>query len=198
MSTKMQVLKWKVKRLVSVIVLGILLYFWLRPREFTYKEEIRMANTQPSEVWEYVADFSNMMNLNPTIVDFTVLSESGNYDHWQYTTRYKEHLSHWPYLQNIATARFSVHSNFKNNHYFINSTHTTCFFTGMICLNSNSEFKFSLLKNINVRAAPHTLCEETVNYQCPPLLYLFCKREVVYQRHAIMNNLQVQFAQKKT
>lgn len=60
-------MKWKVKRLVSVILVGILLYFWLRPREFTYKEEIRIVNTQPSEVWEYVADFSNMINLNPTM-----------------------------------------------------------------------------------------------------------------------------------
>lgn len=63
----MQVLRWKVKKLVAIIIVVLLLYLWMRPRKFTYKAEVRLPNTKPSDVWEYVADFSHMINLNPTM-----------------------------------------------------------------------------------------------------------------------------------
>lgn len=38
-----------------------------------------------------------------------------------------------------------------------------------------------------------TVCEEIVRYECPPVFYYFCRREVAYQRDAIMNNLLEHF-----
>lgn len=72
-------------------------------------------------------------------IDFMIIAESGNYEHWQYTTKYTEHLSHWPYLKNIGIGHFSVHSNWRKQHYYINSTHDTCFLPGLMCC------KYSLL-----------------------------------------------------
>lgn len=66
-------------------------------------------------------------------VDFSILSESGTFQHWKYQAQYTEKLSHWPYFKNVATADFSIHSNWRQNLYFINSTHTTCFFAGFYC-----------------------------------------------------------------
>lgn len=63
---------------------------------------------------------------------------------------------------------------------------------------SDSEFKFTLINNINVGATPDTLVEETVNYGCPPFLYVFCRREVAHQRHHIMNNLSTYFFKRSS
>ncbi|GJQ68760.1 hypothetical protein Trydic_g17292 [Trypoxylus dichotomus] len=122
-------------------------------------------------VWEYVADFSNMKRLNPTIIDFTILDESGNYDHWKYSVMYSEHLSHWPYLENHAVAHFGVKADEKNNVFHIESTHRTCLFNGNFCVNSKSTFKF--------------IKESTQDTRC--------QEEVEFQRTAIMKNLQRRF-----
>lgn len=43
-------------------------------------------------------------------------------------------------------------------------------------------------------AGEDTYCLEMVHYQCPPFMGWFCRREVQYQRKAIMENLTLQFA----
>lgn len=60
-------MRWKLRKLVAVTVAILLLYFWIRPRQFTFNADIKVPNVQPNEVWEYVADFSNMIKLNPTM-----------------------------------------------------------------------------------------------------------------------------------
>lgn len=66
------------------------------------------------------------------------------------------------------------HHNFCNVYFFL--------------VDSNSEFKFTENKG-----APGTMCEESVYYQCPVMLSPFCRREVTYQRNAIMHNLKKKF-----
>ncbi|XP_018567311.1 uncharacterized protein LOC108907942 isoform X2 [Anoplophora glabripennis] len=133
-----------------------------------------------------------MKYLNPTIIDFDIVEEKGNYGHWKYSTKYSEKLSHWPYLPNHAIAHFDIQGDSKTHVYYINSTHRTCLFMGIYCLNASSEFKFT-----NSNSSNGAVCEEFVQYQCPSLLSEFCKREVVFQRKSIMNNLRKKFAERK-
>lgn len=63
----MNIMRWKVRKLATVLFGLILLFVFLRPRQFTFNADIKIPQTQPSEVWEYVADFSNMIKLNPTM-----------------------------------------------------------------------------------------------------------------------------------
>lgn len=76
-----------------------------------------------------------MFNFDTVIysVDFKVLAESGNYEHWKYSVAYTENLSHWPYLSNTAIAHFEVKPDAKNELFFINSVHQTCFLRGYLC-----------------------------------------------------------------
>lgn len=53
---------------------------------------------------------------------------------------------------------------------------------------SYSVFKFS---KDNFTGSAH--CEENIQYECPRLLSSFCRREVAFQRNAIMNNLKNHF-----
>lgn len=64
---KMNVLRWKVRKLAVVLLAVILVYFLLKCRQYTINGAIKIKNSPPNEVWEYVADFSNMMELNPTM-----------------------------------------------------------------------------------------------------------------------------------
>ncbi|KAF5288046.1 hypothetical protein FQR65_LT12096 [Abscondita terminalis] len=172
---------------VAFIIISYLLF---RFRTYTYETTVVIPKVHPSNVWEFVADFSNMKYLNPTLVDFNILSDTGNYQHWKYSTEYTEHLSHWPYLKNTALAHYNVKTG-PHNVYYIISNHNTCMLEGLLCLESESEFKFSL--NDGVYGAR---CTETVRYQCPFLFAPFCRREVKYQRASIFHNLMIHFDKK--
>lgn len=66
-------------------------------------------------------------------LDFKVLSESGNYNHWKYSVEYTEQLSHWPHLFNTAVASFDVLPDLQNGSFYVHSLHTTCLFGGYFC-----------------------------------------------------------------
>lgn len=56
-----------------------------------------------------------------------------------------------------------------------------------VVVNSVSEFTFEQNKD-------STLCTEDVTYECPMIFSKFCEKEVWYQRHIIMENLQAEFS----
>lgn len=63
--------------------------------------------------------------------DFSVIDEGGNYDHWKYSVRYTEHLSHLPMIRNVAHGHYAVKPD--DNGYVISSRHRTCFFSDFGC-----------------------------------------------------------------
>ncbi|KAJ8959485.1 hypothetical protein NQ318_022182 [Aromia moschata] len=95
-------IQWKSARTGALLVGLFVLYLALRVQNYEHKAFVFIPKIHPNEAWEFVADFSNMKYLNPTIIDFTIIEESGNYDHWKYSTEYSEQLSHWPHLPNHA------------------------------------------------------------------------------------------------
>ncbi|XP_054258235.1 uncharacterized protein LOC128983099 [Macrosteles quadrilineatus] len=176
---------WSKKNVILGCIVGFILWLMLRKQQYRAKFDALVRNSKPIEVWEYVADFSNMKRLNPTILDFTIEEESGNYDHWKYTVHYTEFLSNLPFMSNYAEANYQVKP-LSEGTYIIQSTHTTCFYSSLACVNSVSSFTFE-------PKAESTLCTEDVIYECPTIFSKFCEREVWFQRHAIMENLQKHF-----
>jgi hypothetical protein len=65
-------------------------------------------------------------------IDFNILSEGGNYDHWRYSVEYTEFLLYLPFIHNFADANFNVKPG-GGRVYIIQSTHNTCFFTRFFC-----------------------------------------------------------------
>ncbi|XP_033231126.1 uncharacterized protein LOC117182180 [Belonocnema kinseyi] len=178
-------MKWKSKILAYSLVSALLIYaFFFYKRKYTVSFEFIIKNSTPESVWEFVADFSNMKKLNPTIEDWDIISESGNYDHWKYSVQYTEHLSHIPIIKNTAHAHFAVKPEGKG--FSINSEHRTCFFSNIGCVDSVSQFKFHGIGD-------DTKCLENVQYECPVLFTLLCYKEVMYQREEIMKNLVAVF-----
>ncbi|XP_015589427.1 uncharacterized protein LOC107265016 [Cephus cinctus] len=179
-------MKWKTRTL-AYVSLGLFVFYLVAiyRKEHHVSFEMTIKNTQAEDVWEFVADFSNMKKLNPTIEDFDIIADTGNYDHWKYSARYTERLSHFPIIKNTAHGHFVVRPDEKG--FLISSEHRTCFFYGICCLNSVSEFKF-------IDEGRDTKCTETVQYQCPILYSTLCYKEVMYQREEIMKNLKSHFA----
>ncbi|EZA62908.1 hypothetical protein DMN91_003188 [Ooceraea biroi] len=190
MTTKMAFnpMKWKA-RTVMYGILGVLSFYALFIHKVTYQVifEATINNSNPKHVWEFVADFSNMKKLNPTIEDFNIIAESGNYDHWKYTVQYTEHLSHLPMIRNVAHGHYAVRPD--NNGYVISSKHRTCFFFDFNCLESVSQFRFDEDGTVD------TKCIETVQYECPIAFSPLCHREVMYQRREIMKRLKLKFTE---
>ncbi|XP_014216910.1 uncharacterized protein LOC106645534 [Copidosoma floridanum] len=178
-------MKWKTRTL-GYSGLGLfgfyLLFIYKWTHHLLYKA---VVDSEPKYVWEYVADFSNMMKLNPTIKEFDIIDESGNYDHWKYSVKYTERLSHFPIVQNTAHGHYSVKP--KAVGFVIESKHRTCFLMGMSCLNSYSEFIF-------VPEGKSTKCIEKIDYECPLIFSSICRKEVTFQRQEIMKNLQSHFS----
>ncbi|KFB48233.1 AGAP005820-PA-like protein [Anopheles sinensis] len=184
--------RWAKRRVLVASIGAIVLYYFLSSSYQKYQISTVIPRTKPEDVWEFVADFSQMRKLNPTILNFNILADHGNFEHWKYTVTYDERLSHWPYLVNTAIGHFSVRKlpEAEGGQYSVASTHKTCFLLGLFCLNSKGEFKMSRIHQND------TVCEETVFFQCPFFFGRLCRREVEFQRQAIMRNLESHFRQK--
>jgi hypothetical protein len=110
-------------------VIFVYLLLFSRYQTFEYTEVLK--NVKPEAVWEYVADFSKMKALNPSILEFKILSDHGNNDDWKYSVEYIEKLTHWPYWKNQSKANYHVRKTIKNMKqiYVVESIHKTCFFS---------------------------------------------------------------------
>ncbi|XP_046385686.1 uncharacterized protein LOC124155699 [Ischnura elegans] len=172
--------RWHKKKIALVCLAGIILFLLARRTRNVVTFQFVVNQSDPMVVWEHVADFSNMKHLNPTITGFDIIMEKGNYDHWEYIAEYAEHLSQYPSIKNLSKGHFIVKPD--GNDYVILSEHRTCFLS-VFCFKSNSEFRFARENN-------KTRCTESVDYECPFLLTSFCKKEVTFQRSAIMENLK--------
>lgn len=63
----MQTTRWNIKRL-SIVCIGILaLYVIFSASNNKYEVDAIIKHTKPEKVWEFVADFSKMKLLNPTM-----------------------------------------------------------------------------------------------------------------------------------
>lgn len=61
-------MKWKSKTLACSLVSALIIYvFFFYKRKYTVSFEFIIKNSTPESVWEFVADFSNMKKLNPTM-----------------------------------------------------------------------------------------------------------------------------------
>ncbi|ALC44286.1 CG6310 [Drosophila busckii] len=178
--------QWNIKKLSLLLATGLLLYVFVFSGGYQkYQIDGVIGNTKPETVWEYVADFNKMRMLNPTILSFKILDDQGHAHDWRYTVQYTERLAHWPHWLNTAKAKFVVTKTLPNVQppaWAIQSSHETCFFGGMYCLRSLSEFKFSAMGS-------DTYAHEKIQYQCPPFLGRACRSELEFQRRAVMHNL---------
>lgn len=176
---------WHARRLALACAISFLAYALVRLKTYTLVYESLIVNQSAQVVGEFVADFSNLRKLNPTILEFYVTKEHGNYEHWQYSVKYKEYLSQLSFITNVADAHIEVlPSTPSHPEFLIRSHHVTCFLDSYLtCVRSDSEFTF-------LQRDQDTLCTERVQFQCPAILSAFCQREVLYQREEIFNNLK--------
>lgn len=58
---------WFKKRVLIVSISAIIFFFILRTHQYNIRFKKIIRYTKPIIVWEYVADFSNMKKLNPTL-----------------------------------------------------------------------------------------------------------------------------------
>lgn len=63
----MHPIRWNKRRLVSVALSGIILYLIFSARYNKFTAETVIKNQKPEDVWNFVADFSKMKSLNPTM-----------------------------------------------------------------------------------------------------------------------------------
>lgn len=59
--------QFKSLRTVGLLFCLIILYLSVRVQNYDYKAFVFLPTTHPNEAWEFVADFSNMKYLNPTM-----------------------------------------------------------------------------------------------------------------------------------
>lgn len=55
------------KRIALVVGIAVALYILLHSRKQTVTYQTLIPKVNPKEVWDFVADFSNMKKLNPTM-----------------------------------------------------------------------------------------------------------------------------------
>lgn len=62
----MSTIHWNARRTFYAVIL-VTIYLLLRVKKYEYVAKVFLQRTDPKVAWEYVADFSNMKYLNPTM-----------------------------------------------------------------------------------------------------------------------------------
>lgn len=168
----------------TLLLLRILLRSVVRRRE----EVITIPQATPTQVWEYMADFSNNKILNPKLLDFQILSDSTNKRKkgtiWTYSVRYTEFFENIPFGTNTAVGNYSIFQDEKLQDLVITSVHETCLLPGNLwCLKTTAGNRFRFDQT-------GTIVQEVVDYSCPWLLLKVCQAEVESQRGKVLNNLK--------
>lgn len=63
----MRSVDWKKRKVLILITCVLILYICIRIKSYQHKMEIILPDAKPADVWEFMADFSNMKKLNPTM-----------------------------------------------------------------------------------------------------------------------------------
>lgn len=63
----MQKIYLKKRSLICIALFTLIIYLLFQLRSYEYEASVVLTKKQPIEIWEYVADFSNMKDLNPTM-----------------------------------------------------------------------------------------------------------------------------------
>lgn len=64
---QMQTTHWN-RRRVAYTAIGLLLFYWIFSASTKYYEaDVTLKNVKAKEVWEFLADFSKIRQLNPTM-----------------------------------------------------------------------------------------------------------------------------------
>lgn len=58
---------WYRRKAIFWCILGFMFWLMFRKRQFNVTNSAVILNSGPNEVWEYIADFSHMKTLNPTM-----------------------------------------------------------------------------------------------------------------------------------
>jgi len=176
------------KRYISSVLVAIVVYVaLLKVNSHNARFSTIIQKAVPLAVWEYVADFSNVKKLNPSVIDFDIIDEDGNYGHWTYRTVYTEKMTYIPLLTNVGYADFTIKP--IGDYYVILSKHKTCFFWNLICYNTTSQMDFRPY----VDSKDSTQFIESIIYECPWALSRLCASELDVQRTTYIKNLQNHF-----
>lgn len=65
--SKMHATRWNKKRVITIVVAVLVLYTIFSSGYNKYAVDVTINNAHPESVWEYIADFSKMRLLNPTM-----------------------------------------------------------------------------------------------------------------------------------
>lgn len=60
-------IQWKSRRTIGIISSLFVFYLIIRAKSYDHSASVFIPKVVPSVVWEFVADFSNMKYLNPTM-----------------------------------------------------------------------------------------------------------------------------------
>lgn len=174
---------------VKYFVLLIFAFYLAVLRKCHWQNEFQeiVENVECIQVWDFMADFNNMVVLNPSLINFEILDEShGKNGEWNYEVAYTEYFEFLPrFMQNSAIGNYQVKKS-EEGTYLINSQHLTCLFSGHFCLETKAQDKFVTVENNDC------LIHESIDLQCPILLSPLCKAELNSQRKNILGNLQDQ------
>ncbi|CAB0013918.1 unnamed protein product [Nesidiocoris tenuis] len=178
-------------KFLTVCAISLVTYLLLNPRPYSLSYSGIIHDVDPYLVWEFLADFNNMLKLNPTIESFSIMYDKGETrNYWEYGVYYTEHLSNLPFVKNAAHAVYKIYKlEDPSLEFTIESHHRTCFIGEYFCVDSESKF---VCKPHGLQSKD-TYCLEEVIYECPRLGYLFCHSEVTYQRRTIFKNLIQEF-----
>ncbi|CAL4161376.1 unnamed protein product, partial [Meganyctiphanes norvegica] len=180
------------RRLVVYIVgclLGLLLLLKKGSQQRHYR--LFIPNHDPQQVWELLADYSNMPQLNMRIENWELVDETGNFDNWSYKViTYERMMGDVVFGLNVNHIEVTVKPIKAPDHYFMQENCLTYTFRGLIIVNNVGDMHIKSAVENGVQGTEFT---ETVTMDCPILFGQLCNWESDENRKDFLENLEIWF-----
>nr|XP_045606792.1 uncharacterized protein LOC123763614 [Procambarus clarkii] len=186
--------RFRMRRSKVSIVLGCFLVLFLLLKKGTQLLHFEhfIPSQEPKDVWDVVADFSNMPQLNTRIVRWELVDESGNYDSWRYgVITYETMLGGSVLGLNENHGEVLVEPLAAPDHYYQQEVYTTNSLYGLITVKNYGKMHF---RRSTREGREGTLVEQEVFSDCPLLFHYLCVIEINLARHEFFKNLGNWFA----
>ncbi|XP_050719058.1 uncharacterized protein LOC126999933 [Eriocheir sinensis] len=182
------------RKLHVVIMCLLVTFLYLKRGKQVRNYTLFIPRQEPKVVWDVLADFSNVAQMNTRIDHWELLDESGSLDRWSYRlVTYEGMVAQWLLGLNENRGEVLVEPVSPPDHYYIQEVYLTRSLHGLLLIKNQGTMH---IRRTQQDGQAGTLVVHDTVSDCPLLFHYFCVIETDLNRQAFLANLLKWFDKK--
>ncbi|XP_045133151.1 uncharacterized protein LOC123517204 isoform X1 [Portunus trituberculatus] len=182
------------KRLPMIAAFLLVAFLYLKKGKQLRNYELFLPHQEPKEVWNVLADFSNIAQMNTRIDHWELLDLIESPDHWSYRlVTYEGMVGQWLFGLNENRGEMLAEPVSPPDHYYIQESYLTTSLRGLLLIKNHG---ITNIRRSQQEGQPGTLVVLDTGSDCPLLFHYVCVIETDLNRRVFLANLREWFDKK--